>query len=358
MSLHKELLEYYDSSNLSFIRTVPFSNIFFDDRAEYMCKYGCKNYQNKYSCPPYSNKLKEKIEKKNYKYALLFATTHKIQSGLSRMKLKNINHIKECEIQRISGDINNIFNNNNTDHIALSGGSCKKCRPCHARLNEPCAKPDYMQTSMEAVGIDCQRTMHKADFDFEMPNRDSINRCGCILSNEKSIINLHMQKRNSFQKYKNGTKKDAIEMIDLLINEYSNMFKEIIIIPINKIIKSESECVVNCTMNKNGYACPPYSNMININLWKYAIIWEWNNNKYKKNSYNITLKTIHKAFFSQGFYFALSLRDCYCDECKECQNKKEMKSYCINRSLLAPSMQSQGIDPKQFGQGKFGIELI
>ena len=70
------------------------------------------------------------------------------------------------------------------------------------------------------------------------------------------------------------------------------------------------------------------------------------------------MKKIHSTTFSMGFYFAMSLRDCYCDECSQCTFSLSEKTVCNYRKLLSPSMQSQGIDPLNFGKGKYGIELL
>ena len=359
MDIGNVVLKYFNNSPLSFIKTIAISDIIFDDRAVYMCKYGCKNYNRKYSCPPFSLALKKQIQAGKYKYATIFATTSKTNKDISRWRLRSLNHQKESEIQRISMYFHNMFSHRGVNHIILSGGACKRCRPCYASIDEPCGKPDKKQTSMEAVGIDCQRTLHKTGFDFEMPNIGSINRCGCILSNEETLKKVFKQKRKSYQLYKKPLKKDAIEIIEFLKKDYSDFFSEIRILPVKQLKRGETLCDNNCTITKKGFSCPPYSIPFDLNLWKYAIVWKWRGFNYKKKSYNQALKIIHKAIFSSGFYFALSFRNCYCCECKECNNMfNNEHSECKYKSILSPSMQSQGIDPIQFGNGKYGIEII
>jgi predicted metal-binding protein len=74
----------------------------------------------------------------------------------------------------------------------------------------------------------------------------------------------------------------------------------------------------------------------------------------KDTNYNSALRTVHKAAFSLGYYFSLSIRDNTCDYCKICK----YPNVCASRTILAPSMTSQGIDPVQFGSGRWGIELL
>ncbi|MFW5895706.1 MAG: DUF2284 domain-containing protein [archaeon] len=351
-----DLKSYFEKSNLSFIKEIPFDNLYFDERAQYMCKFGCKNYNRKYSCPPESLKVKNEIQK--YDRAILFATTFNYPENASYYKKRGLNYKKEYEIQRISEELDNKFSMLGVDHFVLAGGSCKRCNQCSFEDNKPCKKPNRKQTSMEAVGIDCQKTMHDAGFDFNISDSDSINRCGCILLNDESFKGLENKKEKSNQKYHRPTKKEAKNMCSKLETEYSKFFEEVCLINISDIKNSEKICNPSCKSYGKTFSCPPYSEKIDLDLWDYAIIWKWSESNYKKYRYNQALKKIHGAFYSIGYYFALSLRDCNCKECQICNYEKNDESYCENRKILAPSMQSQGIDPNQFGNGKFGVELI
>lgn len=355
MNLETALLEYFNTSMLSFMKTIKFSELVFDSRAKYMCQYGCKNYNHKYSCPPASLKILGKLNK--YKYAILFATTTEIPGDYSRYKTKALNNQKEMEIQRISAQITNLFNLHGIKHLQLSGGSCKRCRICGLNEGKTCKKPLDKQTSMEAIGIDCQITMHNAGFDFEMPNKNSINRSGCILLNEDHIEKIHFQKTPSLQKYSRPSRSNINKMINLLKSEYSQLFDEIEIVEIGDLKIFKSYCT-QCKIKKKNFSCPPYSDIIDLNLWNYAIKWRWRNNNMKNTSYNKALKTIHAAFFSIGFYFALSLRDCYCDECVVCTYSNHTNEICRFRKLLAPSYQSQGIKVVNSKNRRYGFELL
>jgi len=358
MILKKQLTDFFSDSKLAFMKTIPFDKVVFDSRAKYTCKFGCKNYNRKYSCPPESIALSEKIIKSNFNWILLFATTYELSDDTSYFKTRALNYQKEMEIQRISSRLHNLLNLNGINHINLTGGGCRKCRICSLIYNEKCKKPHLKITSMEAVGIDCQKTMHYAGFDLEMPSNGSINRCAAIILNEDDISALNLQKSNSFQKYKQIDENNVQKMCSQLIEENPKLFENIELISISNLKNDDNICNNNCENFSKNFACPPYSDNIELNLWEFYILWTWKKNNFKKYSYNNALKKIHSTFFSMGFYFALSLRDCYCNECNPCNYSLDDRPICNYRKLMSPSMQSQGIDPKIFGKEKYGIELL
>lgn len=358
MKILEQLEDYFHKSPLAFMKTASINSIVFDKRAEYMCKYGCKNYNRKHSCPPSSLFISKKFRNPNYKWAILFATTYKIPKDYSRYKIRMYNYQKELEIQRISNQFNNLLRINGMKGIVLSGGACKKCKDCSLKYGRGCKKPLLKQTSMEAVGIDCQKTMHNAGFDFQMPNIGSINKCGCVFTNERDLSKMDFKKKESFQSFKSPFKKETTRMCSKLLIKHPELFKSIDIISTSALNIGKIICNEKCKNYGKNFACPPYSDKIRIKLWKNVILWEWKENDYKKYQYNTALKEIHKSIFSMGYYFALSIRDCYCDNCKICTFSMGDKSVCSFRQILSPSMQSQGINPQSFGKGKFGLELI
>lgn len=356
--LLQELNDFFDDSPLVFMKAIPFEKVVFDNKAEYMCKFGCKKYNRSYSCPPASNALSNEIKNGKFKWILIVATTYDFPKDYSRFKMKIENSQKEMEIQRISTQLDNIMNKSGLDYIVLSGGCCKKCKECSILTNLKCKKPFLKLTSMESVGIDCQKTMHIAGFDFEMPNRTSINRCAAVLINTDEVFSISLQKRESFQKYKEISKKQVEELCLSLLQEFPQLFESIELKSVLDLEIKDYSCKTNCKNIKKNFSCPPYSDKLELNLWTDFILWKWRDNYKKKYSYNTALKKIHSAFFSMGFYFALSLRDCYCDECSQCTFSSSDKPVCNNRKLLSPSMQSQSIYPSNFGKGKYGIELL
>lgn len=357
MSILNLLQARFSGNSLTFMKAIPTEMIVFDERAKYMCKFGCKNYRRKYSCPPESLKIREIVKERNYKWAIVFATTHKIPVEYSRYQTKALNNQKELKIQQICNEIGGLLNSYEIDHLLLAGGSCKACRECSIINDEICRKPQAKQTSMEAIGIDCQRTMHNAKFDFAMPNMGSINRCGCILTNDDELSRLYLKKEESLQKLNPPSRKKASLMCSKLMDEYPELYEYVRLMPISDISTKEKDCI-GCTNYGKNFSCPPFSEKMGVGLWESAILWKWKGTPKAKNRYNMALKTAHAAFFSLGYYFSLSLRDCYCDECNPCSYSTSDRAICNCRKILSPSMQSQGVNPKYFGEGRFGIELL
>lgn len=352
-----ELRQFFETSPLAFMRTIPFDKVFFDDRCKYLCKYGCKNYQRKYCCPPDSLELKEAILNHNYKWILLAATSSPLPPGITPYKKLFLDRHKEREIQRISTALQEMFIQNKIKHVVLSGGACKKCQICSKIKHLKCKKPNKKLTSMEAVGIDCQKTLSAAGFPFEMPAKNSINRCTALLFDSDKFFTVNWKKIPSYQTFQKVTNSQIQITIDTLLKEYPQMFRKIELMSLREINTDHDLCEI-CSSNKNNYSCPPYSDKINLSLWDKCILWRWNENNFKKYSYNTALKLIHNTFFSLGLYFTFTIRDCYCDACPVCEYGKCDSQTCKFKKILSPSMQSQGIDPMQFGDGKFGLELI
>jgi len=358
MSIQSELEFFFQESQLAFIRVVPFEKIIFDSRCEFLCKYGCKNYRRKYCCPPDSLQITEMLLKRKYKWALLAATSAQLPEKVSVYKKRFLNRQKEFEIQKISTSLRDFFNENNIDHLVLSGGSCKKCQKCSKIDNQECKKPDLKLTSMEAVGIDCQKTLTSAGFDFEMPAQNSVNRCTAVLFDFDGLSSICWKKNPSYQHFKKIGKKNIKLTCDQLLSENPRLFESIELMPISNIKQGADICNGNCIRYSKNFSCPPYATTFNFNLWNQCVLWKWKENDKKTFRYNLALKKIHTTLFSMGLYFALSIRDCYCDECSSCEYKVSDNPICNNRKIMSPSMQSQKISPYQFGEGKFGLELI
>lgn len=358
MNVTQMIENFYEESPLVFMKTIPIGEVFFDDRAKFMCKFGCKNFNRKFSCPPYSLSTYKKVRNYNFNWVILFATSYKFNNNYSKFKTKFLYSQKEYEIQRISHQLFNLINFNGHKNLVFSGGSCKRCRPCSCVEGSGCKKPSLKQISMEAIQIDCIKTLTNAGFDLQLTNYHTLNRCGCIFTNDENLSNIFLKKKDSFQKFTQTPVKEVKEYLSNLSQGNSRLFEEIEIIPIEKLKFGNALCKQICKYFGYNYSCPPFSRKINLALWKNAIIWKWKENKFKKYRYNLALKKLHEIMYSFGYYFALSIRDCYCNECNICSFSDSNKKFCQNRKMLSPSMQSQGINPREFGIGKFGIELF
>lgn len=125
---------------------VPYSDY---NRWAECCKTGCKNYANKWSCPPFSPSYTDVY--KNEKYLYIFVLCMNLDQFIhiknSYLKLKAANVMMKSRIDKflraraIYGQV-------------ISTGSCRLCKICNLKINEPCKHPNRMAFSFEALGID------------------------------------------------------------------------------------------------------------------------------------------------------------------------------------------------------------
>jgi predicted metal-binding protein len=344
MTLEGDLKELFNNNKISFLKTIGPKDIIFDKRAFYMCKYGCEDYNRKYSCPPYTLSNIKQLNSKKYNKVLLIAISFDIPKFSPRALVWLFNTMRESHIHKIATKLNEVFSKYNFEYQVLSGGPCNKCYSCTAMNNTPCKKPQLKLISMEANSIDCIKTMTNAGYEFEMPNKNSINRCAAVFFNDSNIEML-LKRRESPQNFKQKKKSELDLMCKKLMK--GKLFKKIKIIKTSDI-QNDSE--ININEKSSNYSNSPYSDKIPLNLWNKAILWKLN----EGNDYNTALGVIHKAVFSLGYYFSLSIRDNTCDYCRTCK----YPNVCPTRIILAPSMASQGINKLQFGAGRWGIELL
>jgi predicted metal-binding protein len=350
MVLEGELNELVKKNKVSFAKTVKPSDIVFDKRTFYMCKYGCENFNKNYSCPPYTMSNQDNLRSKGFSKVLLLATSYDLPRFRPKPLLWMFNTFRERNIQKISTELNVIFSKHNSNYQVLSGGPCNKCSHCPINEGKPCKKPQQKLTSMESKRIDCIKTMTNAGYEFEMPNQHSINRCTAVFTNDSDLA-LSIQNRTSPQHFKQTN----ITTMKKLCNTISknNMFESVKIMKTEDIEINKGLIIKNKKKTKNNnpnYSEPPFSDKIPLDLWKYALVWQLSNGK----NYDQALKIIHLTAFSSGYYLSLSIRDNTCDHCRICK----YPGICPARTILAPSMTSQGIDNGQFGSGRWGIELL
>ena len=202
------------------------------------------------------------------------------------------------------------MNFNRHKNIVFSGGACKKCRPCSCIEVNKCKKPSLKQIRMEAIQIDCIKTLSNAGFNFQLTDPHTINKCGCIFTNDKNLSEIYLKKNNSFQKFNQASLKEIGDFFNQLIKENPKLYDKIEIVPIKKIKIGAPSCKKDCKFYGKNFSWPPYSKKIDLTLWNKAIIWKWKGSEFKKYRYNIALKKLHEMLYSFGYDFAFSIRDC------------------------------------------------
>ena len=146
-----------------FRSTIPIKSILVQkDRFYKLCKKGCVNFENKYSCPPYSPHFDRfskncnemvifcyRLELNQYSYLPVYS---RIRAGNAVLKSK----------------IDRILYEYKAEGFKIAGsGSCRACKPCAAKTNEKCKKPNKLIYSLESLGVDVNHLV-KFCFGFEL----------------------------------------------------------------------------------------------------------------------------------------------------------------------------------------------
>ncbi len=128
-----------------------------------LCKEGCPNYKMKWSCPPYSPYYHD-ISKK-YDFLTVCILTVQLDQfnyiNKDYLKVKAANSILKSRAEKMLRA--KVFMNDK----GISTGSCRMCKPCRCKRNEPCRHPDKVMYSFEALGIHVS-SMIEDLFDFKL----------------------------------------------------------------------------------------------------------------------------------------------------------------------------------------------
>jgi predicted metal-binding protein len=119
-----------------------------------LCQQQCKNYNAKWSCPPHSpTYTKYAIAYKNIIILTVYMKLdyfYNVRNKYTRIKAAN--SILKSRAEKI---IRYLSSKHNSKYI--STGSCRLCKPCRCKLNEPCKHPELMGYSFEALGINVEQ---------------------------------------------------------------------------------------------------------------------------------------------------------------------------------------------------------
>ncbi|MFX0073455.1 MAG: DUF2284 domain-containing protein [Candidatus Hermodarchaeota archaeon] len=171
-------------------------NIIFDSKVQMYCnnpKFKCPNYNHSWACPPVSPYLEEEFSL--YKKFFLIYYQFDLDRYISDNKKNHPKRSKEKILQsfyRNSYMRNHLEremihfleeNNGNYDeNLVLWDGSCRLCykknQKCTYDEGTPCRYvPRY---SMEAVGINVDKTVKNAGFELEWPPTHFAYRFGLV----------------------------------------------------------------------------------------------------------------------------------------------------------------------------------
>jgi predicted metal-binding protein len=121
-----------------------------------LCSDGCMNFSKKWSCPPYAPLFQDFCSKWDKLYVLHMSidTDQLTYVKNDYLKIKAANSILKsradkflCKVAREYGRY-------------ISTGSCRLCNPCKCKNNLPCAHPEIMTYSYEALGVDVSKLVN------------------------------------------------------------------------------------------------------------------------------------------------------------------------------------------------------
>lgn len=118
-----------------------------------LCEKGCPNYARKWSCPPFAPLFTDIALKWKNLYVLFLCTDMAHFSYIKNdyLKIKAANNILKSRADRFIREMSSLHG------ACISTGSCRLCKPCKCKKEMPCAHPELMAYSFEALGIDVSR---------------------------------------------------------------------------------------------------------------------------------------------------------------------------------------------------------
>lgn len=128
-----------------------------------LCKIGCPNYKMKWSCPPYSPFYHDISKRYGFLTVCILTVQLNQFDYINRdyLKIKAANSILKSRADRM------LRESVSENYKGISTGSCRICKPCRCKLNEPCRNLNKVMYSFEALGIDVSH-MIKDLFNFEL----------------------------------------------------------------------------------------------------------------------------------------------------------------------------------------------
>jgi len=156
----KMLSDKAKAKGASSVKLISTSDVFIEDYVRQKCQYGCKMFGIRLTCPPYTSTPEETRKWLNdYKKALLIEF-----SGMGKEGEQREMHEIAVELER------DAFLSGLYRPLVLVSGPCRYCTPCVAEAaadrgtmtKANCKFPMKARPSMESVGIEVYKTVHKS----------------------------------------------------------------------------------------------------------------------------------------------------------------------------------------------------
>lgn len=185
---------YFESDFLPFCE-IKLNDICFDPKVQTYCnnqKFRCPNYNNSWACPPESPYMKEIVSQFDKFFLIYFKFNLKEHLNgqnleIDKRSFSNSFYRNELVRDYLEKEIIDFLENYKEDYndkLILWDGYCRVCskegRKCTYYLKKPCRYPTDIRFSMEAVGIDVDKTVKNLDFALEWPPLNYVYRFGLV----------------------------------------------------------------------------------------------------------------------------------------------------------------------------------
>ena len=174
---------------------LSFDQISFDPEVQTYCnnpKFQCPYYGHSWTCPPEAPYLEEEVSQ--YKKIYLLYHQFDIEAYVNEIKAKHPrrseNRIRSSLFRRnfvrdyLEKEIYQFldqFQNNFKEKLVLWDGHCRICKKtCTYNNGDPCRYPNKKRYSMEAVGINVDKTVRNLNINIEWPPINHIYRFGLV----------------------------------------------------------------------------------------------------------------------------------------------------------------------------------
>ena len=173
-------------------------DIIFDPKVQNYCnnsKFKCPNYGHSWACPPEAPYLEENVSRYEkffliyYEFNLKeYVERNKLEfPKRSEEKIRNSFYHKDIVRDYLAKEIITFLQNYSESYnekFILWDGYCRICfkegKNCTYDDGIPCRYPDKKRFSMEAVGIDVDKTVKSVDIEIEWPPINYAYRFGLI----------------------------------------------------------------------------------------------------------------------------------------------------------------------------------
>ncbi|MFX1496142.1 MAG: DUF2284 domain-containing protein [Promethearchaeota archaeon] len=171
------------SDILPFLK-LKLKDICFDPNVQNYCnnpKYKCPNYNSSWACPPQAPYLEKTISK--FKTFFLIYLKFNLTEFYKRSSFYS-NEVDRDYMEKEIYDFLNDYNEIYVDKLILWDGYCRICskegKKCTYILKKACRYPNEIRYSMEAVGIDVDKTVKNVNIILEWPPLNYSYRFGLI----------------------------------------------------------------------------------------------------------------------------------------------------------------------------------